>query len=775
MGWFGKRRKKKEKEPEGAQAEEQVLVPTGPELLVLVPEVPGAPTFQINRFRVHDDATAFVRTVSPELLSSAHIFWAMHEGPPPGIDPAGGEALVLIRAAADRDSVHVVSFVDLESAESFARFEVKRGLDLAFVMIYWAAFCQMVETPFGLGIDPLRPPDTRQWRAAMVAAAHAAPPVTSPDDHQAADIQTGDALSPEPDPQPEAPRSAPAEPAATPAYADASNRPPAAGEMMPEREPVSAAHHETVAAEPASHASPEVPHAHTADQPIGAGEAEFRTEPEHVQPTPQPADLETESRHEEIRTEEPVTAPSPASWPDEAVAETREVTAEPAAAQDQQRVADEIHATFEAEPVEPEPMAFGAESPPQEDIIAQGPVSSAPPEFEPDAVVAETPEVTAKPEAAEERPPVSGEDDAAIEPEPIEPPAEPVVFAADSSKEDIIAPEPTPAAPPEFEPDAVVAETPEVTAEPEAAEDQQRITGDFEAPVQPEPEPQAEPVVLGADSPEKDAIAEEANARVVEEPSPAEAVAEAPTDEVAATEHADETTEEPAVAMHDAIADKQDTLEPAAPPAVPDVPATDEPADEQQPAIAEPALTESEDQDSDESVAEPSEPAELEETAASTNGHHADELIPEEQRRDPVVSTEGDEEVAERLLTEALGAESRDDEAKHEPSKDESVIARAQLFERFKMLDVSEPVRDAASASNEEEERRGRKGKKKEKGKAKASAKGKSRSDSSGDEEDAEEPIRVDVSEVAAKTLQVKRWTKQEEPFRGFDSPPGRF
>jgi hypothetical protein len=124
----------------------EVSKQVGPELLVLVPEVAGSQIFQVNRFRTNDDAAAFIRTsVSPKLQSSTHVFWAMHEAPPPGTDSAGGEALVLIRADAETETVQLVSLVDLQAAASFVRFEVKRGLDPASVVIYWAAFSPLLE------------------------------------------------------------------------------------------------------------------------------------------------------------------------------------------------------------------------------------------------------------------------------------------------------------------------------------------------------------------------------------------------------------------------------------------------------------------------------------------------------------------------------------------------------------------------------------------------------------------------------------------------------
>jgi hypothetical protein len=147
--------------------------------------------------------------LKPETVGNAHIFWALHEGPPADVpgEQSGGEALVLIRAGHDRDAVHVVSFVDLESAESFARFEVKRGLDIGLVLIYWASFANVIETPFGLRLDPPAPPDPRQWRAAALNAAVAARAQSAQAATRRSGFQdgaTGDEFGREPRPMPQA-------------------------------------------------------------------------------------------------------------------------------------------------------------------------------------------------------------------------------------------------------------------------------------------------------------------------------------------------------------------------------------------------------------------------------------------------------------------------------------------------------------------------------------------------------------------------------------------
>src|SRR5439155_1726279 len=69
-----------------------------------------------------------------------------------------GEAMVLIRSEEGSDLVYVVSFVDIESAQSFARFEVKRGMHLGLILIYWASMVNVVLSDDKVQLIPERPP-----------------------------------------------------------------------------------------------------------------------------------------------------------------------------------------------------------------------------------------------------------------------------------------------------------------------------------------------------------------------------------------------------------------------------------------------------------------------------------------------------------------------------------------------------------------------------------------------------------------------------------------
>jgi len=42
-------------------------------------------------------------------------------------------------------------------------------------------------------------------------------------------------------------------------------------------------------------------------------------------------------------------------------------------------------------------------------------------------------------------------------------------------------------------------------------------------------------------------------------------------------------------------------------------------------------------------------------------------------------------------------------------------------------------------------------------------------------EPESEDELTEDLVEEVEKILNVKRWDKRDSPFRGFDSPPGRF
>jgi len=89
------------------------------------------------RFPDASAAAEYLGTLPQAVVTSIHAFWALLEQPHES--STAGEAMVLIRSEAGGDLVYVVSFVDIESALAFARFEVRRGLALGSLIIWWAA------------------------------------------------------------------------------------------------------------------------------------------------------------------------------------------------------------------------------------------------------------------------------------------------------------------------------------------------------------------------------------------------------------------------------------------------------------------------------------------------------------------------------------------------------------------------------------------------------------------------------------------------------------
>ncbi len=163
MAWLTSLLKKPEPEVvEELAPEPPPPEPTGPRLAVLVPDTNGISSFRITQLPDAYTAAEHIGSLPADIRHETHAFWAMHDRPL--VDPdTHVEALVLIRAQAGSDLVYVVSFLDIESAFSFTRFEVRRGLHLGNVMIYWAAFAQLREEFDGVSITPEFAPPTENY------------------------------------------------------------------------------------------------------------------------------------------------------------------------------------------------------------------------------------------------------------------------------------------------------------------------------------------------------------------------------------------------------------------------------------------------------------------------------------------------------------------------------------------------------------------------------------------------------------------------------------
>ena len=141
----------------------------GPPLAILAPDIAGISSFRLRFFPDAVTAAADIEQLPPDMRRGTHAFWALHDEP---VLPADGhrEALVLIRANHTSDVVYAVSFVDMGSAWSFARFEAKRGLDISHLIILWAAFATVREELDGVSVLPAVPPATRAQNASTLAS-----------------------------------------------------------------------------------------------------------------------------------------------------------------------------------------------------------------------------------------------------------------------------------------------------------------------------------------------------------------------------------------------------------------------------------------------------------------------------------------------------------------------------------------------------------------------------------------------------------------------------
>jgi len=151
----------------------------GPPLLLLVPTVAGVSSYQLHSFPDGQSAADFISTLMTSYLRSrVHAFWAFQQETQFQPDARGRtrtEALVMIREARGSDIVYPVSFIDIESALAFVRFELERGQDPSLVSVYWAACARVDEGSEGVSVHPASAPvpwwETKQPPASPIPAA----------------------------------------------------------------------------------------------------------------------------------------------------------------------------------------------------------------------------------------------------------------------------------------------------------------------------------------------------------------------------------------------------------------------------------------------------------------------------------------------------------------------------------------------------------------------------------------------------------------------------
>ncbi|TMB65817.1 MAG: hypothetical protein E6J43_11460 [Chloroflexi bacterium] len=187
LGALLRKSRKKGGEPE-TQAAVSPRVDTPP-LVVMIPDVAGVSSFRLTTFTDAQAAARFIVSLSRPQRERTHAFWALQREPADLLETEdnGGEAMVLIRSAEGSDLVYVVSFVDIESAQSFARFEVKRGMHLGLILIYWASMVNVILGDDKVQLIPERAPRVHSRPQSFTAAVGRAHHVPSMDIQEEAD------------------------------------------------------------------------------------------------------------------------------------------------------------------------------------------------------------------------------------------------------------------------------------------------------------------------------------------------------------------------------------------------------------------------------------------------------------------------------------------------------------------------------------------------------------------------------------------------------------
>lgn len=184
-----------------------------PPLMLLLPDAGGIATYTLNQFPSAKAAEYYLdSTLRGQLGEGAVLFWALNRQPVMG--GVGGvdiEPLVVIRDV-KRAVVYPFSFSDLESAHDFIRHEMRRGLDMGQVMVYWAVPARIEVDFWGRStIIPPAPPSRHADTAGTVV------PFTQPTATMNIPSAIAEAAVAEPEPEPE-PALAPEIPEEIPHY-----------------------------------------------------------------------------------------------------------------------------------------------------------------------------------------------------------------------------------------------------------------------------------------------------------------------------------------------------------------------------------------------------------------------------------------------------------------------------------------------------------------------------------------------------------------------------
>ncbi len=109
-------------------------------ILVLVPGEGGF-AFRLLAFASIEHAAAYGFEHFPQRVQQLFSFRPHHQRPPDPPDGVGAgqvEAVVMVRDETRHGTVHLYSFVDMETAHAFVRAEGMRGLNLHLVLVFWS-------------------------------------------------------------------------------------------------------------------------------------------------------------------------------------------------------------------------------------------------------------------------------------------------------------------------------------------------------------------------------------------------------------------------------------------------------------------------------------------------------------------------------------------------------------------------------------------------------------------------------------------------------------
>lgn len=135
-------------------------LPALPPLVLLADDAAGPAVRRMYRF---EDVTVAAEHIdfwhSPEDRGNLIAFWALGSAPI-ATEEIETEALVLVRDHRDAELVSPFSFVDMESAMGFVRYEMARRLDPSLVSVCWAVPVTVETTVFGtIRLSPERMPE----------------------------------------------------------------------------------------------------------------------------------------------------------------------------------------------------------------------------------------------------------------------------------------------------------------------------------------------------------------------------------------------------------------------------------------------------------------------------------------------------------------------------------------------------------------------------------------------------------------------------------------